>query len=148
MTLPTEPGSYASDGRVVAGRDLVHAVVVDADRRHREDITRLGLHHDGLSAAGACLCDAVEQRLLDRILNGSIDGQDDVVAGHRCARHVLATCDGVASGGHFDRGLARLAAQDVVVLALETGGADAVDVGPADDAAARGPPGSIRRSSR
>ncbi len=76
------------------------------------------------------------------VLHGSIDGQDDVVAGHRCARHVLATGDGAAARGHFDRATRRGSPRRTwSYCMLETGGADAVDVGPPDDAAARGAAG-------
>ena len=101
------------------------------------------------AAAGAELGDAPQQRLLGGVLHRAVDRQHDVVARHGLpATTWLAAGDRAAAGRHLERQLARLAGEHVVVLLLEAGRADAVDVGAADDAARVSPPGRIRRSSR
>ena len=63
------------------------------------------------------------------------------VPGRRRLQHVLGSGDRDAAGSDFERLLAGVALQQGVVLALQAGGADAVDVGAPDDAAAGVPAG-------
>ncbi len=133
--LADRAGFVGTDGREVAAAHDRDALLVAIDRHHRDDVAGVGVHHDDLAADRPGDTNLADEHLLGLVLHRAVDRRHEV--GSRCRRlqHVLGPGDGDPTGSDFERLLPGTALQQSVVLALQTSGADAVDVGPADDAA-------------
>ncbi len=84
---------------------------------------------------GADRCNLLEQDLLGRVLDRTVERQHEVVTGHGLRGDGLGSGNRASAGRHLTAHLAAGAGQQVVVLQLEPGDPDAVDVGASDDAA-------------
>ena len=123
------------DGRQVSGVVRVGAVFVASHRRHRVDLTGLGVHDDCDAAARHQALHLLLQDAVDLELQRAVDAGHEAASGDR--RHVLVACrrNVLTSAVHFARCPARCAGERLVVLQLETPNADSVDVDSPDDRA-------------
>ncbi len=105
---------------------------------HAEDLPGLGPHGDGVAAGGMVLPDDLVEALLEDVLDGEIDGEDDVVAVDRLL--VAAPVAGDLAAAHvlLDPLLAGDAAQGGIEGALDAGDALALGVEEADQVAGVG----------
>src|SRR5439155_11055695 len=110
---------------------------------HRVNVTGVRIEDDDRSALRTVLLDGRPQVLLSLELEISVDGEDDAAPRLGVLDDLSAPGDLLALGGELDGALSWRARQELVVLALEPGGPDPVDVHVPQDLGRHGPRGVV-----